>query len=113
MSHQGTPLPSPDRTVADLMREWPSLVSVFLHRRMACPGCAMAPFMTLREAAGAYGIDVDILLSDLAATRDGGLSTGPFQPSLPHRTPAEEPAPAQTVRSLRGHKEAGAPAQHD
>lgn len=86
------PLLSPDRTVADLMREWPSLVSVFLHRRMACAGCAMAPFMTLREAAAAYGIDVEILLSDLA--------TGPLPPP-------------QTTRSLREHKEAGAPARHD
>ena len=113
MSPQGTPLPSPDRTVADLMRDWPALVTVFLHRRMACPGCAMAPFMTLREAAAAYGLDVGVLLSDLAATRDDGLSAGPFQPPLPHRAPAGKPAPAQSVRSLRGHEEAGAPPRHD
>lgn len=62
--------PSADMTVADLLRAWPSLGAVFRHRRMACPGCAMAPFMTLREAAESYGVDADALLADLAATAE-------------------------------------------
>jgi hydrid cluster protein-associated redox disulfide domain len=62
--------PSADMTVAELLRAWPSLGSVFLHRRMACPGCAMAPFMTLREAAESYGVDADALLAELAAATE-------------------------------------------
>ncbi|PWC35898.1 DUF1858 domain-containing protein [Azospirillum sp. TSO35-2] len=57
-----------DLTMADLMRLRPACVPVLLRRGLACPGCAMAPFMTVREAADAYGLDLDAFLSDLAAT---------------------------------------------
>jgi hybrid cluster-associated redox disulfide protein len=40
-------------------------MQVFVRRRMACPGCAMAPFMTLAEAAASYGIDPQQLVSEL------------------------------------------------
>ncbi len=53
-------------TMADLMRDRPAVVPVLLRRGLACPGCAMAPFMTVREAAEAYGLDLDALLDDLA-----------------------------------------------
>jgi hypothetical protein len=39
--------------------------AVMLRCGMACPGCAMAPFMSLSEAAAAYGLSVDWLLSEL------------------------------------------------
>jgi hybrid cluster-associated redox disulfide protein len=44
-----------------------AVVNVFVRRRMACPGCAMAPFMTLAEAAAAYGIDPQMLLAEVQA----------------------------------------------
>jgi hybrid cluster-associated redox disulfide protein len=44
-------------TVSEVLRRWPASVALFTRRRMACPGCAMAPFMTLREAAREYGQD--------------------------------------------------------
>lgn len=40
------------------------VVDVFagLQRRMHCPGCPMAPFMTLAEAAARYGVgDAELL----------------------------------------------------
>lgn len=55
-----------DMTMADLMHDHPAVVPVLLRRGLACPGCAMAPFMTLREAAEAYGLALDALLDDLA-----------------------------------------------
>ncbi|AWB06902.1 hypothetical protein A6A40_17805 (plasmid) [Azospirillum humicireducens] len=61
-----------DMTMADLMRDRPAVVPVLLRRGLACPGCAMAPFMTLREAAEAYGLELGALLDDLAAA-DGRL----------------------------------------
>lgn len=79
-----TTLPSPDLTVAELLRGWPALVPVLLHRRMACPGCAMAPFMTLREAARVYAVDADALLAELGAALAGEAPAGPFPPPLPH-----------------------------
>jgi hybrid cluster-associated redox disulfide protein len=44
-----------------------AVVNVFVRRRMACPGCAMAPFMTLAEAATAYRIDPQMLLAEVQA----------------------------------------------
>jgi hybrid cluster-associated redox disulfide protein len=80
------PHPTDDMAVAEIMETWPDATPVFLHRRMACPGCAMAPFMTLREAAESYGLDAEALLADLIAAIDGAPPPGPFQPALPHRT---------------------------
>lgn len=57
--------PQADDTVARVMELWPATVGVFLRRRMACPGCLMAGFMTVREAAGSYDLDPDALLDDL------------------------------------------------
>jgi hybrid cluster-associated redox disulfide protein len=54
-------------TMAELMSGRPAVVPVLLRRGLACPGCAMAPFMTVREAAEAYGLELDALLDDLAA----------------------------------------------
>lgn len=58
---------SADMLVANVMRRWPPTAAVFLRRRMACPGCPMAPFMTVVEAAKSYGIDADDLVADLSA----------------------------------------------
>lgn len=54
-------------TVADVMEKWPASVAVFNRRRMACPGCVMAPFMTVAEAAGSYEIAEADLTGDLLA----------------------------------------------
>jgi hybrid cluster-associated redox disulfide protein len=56
-----------DLTVQTVLDTWPSTCEVFIARRMACVGCDMAPFMTIAEAAAAYGISVDDLESDLRA----------------------------------------------
>ncbi len=54
-----------DMLVADVMRRWPSTIEVFLSHRMACPGCPMAPFVTLGEAARSYALDLPELLAML------------------------------------------------
>lgn len=54
-----------DMIVKDLMSRWPQTMAVFLRRRMACPGCLMAPFMTVSEAAAEHGIAADELARDL------------------------------------------------
>ncbi|MGQ9371210.1 DUF1858 domain-containing protein [Azospirillum sp. ST 5-10] len=74
----------PDQTVAELLDACPPLAAVFLHRRMACPGCAMAPFMTVGEAADSYGLDPAVLMAELEAARAGRPPDGPFAPPLPH-----------------------------
>lgn len=56
-----------DLTMAELMSGRPAVVPVLLRHGLACPGCAMAPFMTVREAAEAYGLELGAFLEDLAA----------------------------------------------
>lgn len=56
-----------DMPVAEVMRRWPETVPVFLRRTMACPGCPMAPFMTLAEAARSYAVDAADLIDELHA----------------------------------------------
>lgn len=51
--------------VGDLMARWPQTVPVFLRYRMSCPGCLMAPFMTVSEAANEHGIATEVLAQDL------------------------------------------------
>ncbi len=54
-------------TVAELFRRWPRAVAAFTGRGMACPGCAMAPFDTVADAASSYGVDERELLADATA----------------------------------------------
>lgn len=77
-------LPAADDMIAAVLDRWPATVAVFLHRRMACPGCTMAPFMTVDEAADSYGIPIADLLADLRAAAQGNAPQGPFEPPLPH-----------------------------
>ncbi|WP_207476155.1 DUF1858 domain-containing protein [Arenibaculum pallidiluteum] len=71
--------------VSDVLERWPAAVAVFLSRGMACPGCAMAPFMTLGDAARAYGFSPLELTAELGAAVAGAVPGGPFPPPLPHR----------------------------
>ena len=67
MPDSSSPPVRADARVADVMARWPMTVEVFLRRRMACPGCPMAPFITVAEAAASYGIDPRDLTADLHA----------------------------------------------
>ncbi|MHA6288138.1 DUF1858 domain-containing protein [Maricaulis sp. CAU 1757] len=51
--------------VGELMTRWPDTVPVFIRHRMACPGCIMAPFITVREAAHEYGLDTEAFVAEL------------------------------------------------
>ena len=66
-----------DNTVAEVMERWPQSLPVFLHRHMACVGCAMSTFCTLDEAACAYHLDIDSFLNELEpATRQPHSTQG-------------------------------------
>ncbi len=51
--------------IADVLERWPEAALVFLERGMACPGCAMAPFGTVADAARHYDLDLAEFLADL------------------------------------------------
>ncbi len=50
-------LDDPDLPLTVLFNRWPKAAQVFLSRRMACFGCAFAPFHTVRDACEVYHLD--------------------------------------------------------
>ncbi|MCB8961762.1 MAG: DUF1858 domain-containing protein [Ardenticatenales bacterium] len=75
MKHQ--PI-SPEMSIADLMRNWPATIAVFQRHRMACVGCAIAPFNSVAKAAEIYGLPLETFLAELqAAIQKEQLPTGP------------------------------------
>jgi len=55
-----------DRTIEEILAQQPRAARVLLRRKMACIGCSMARFDTLREAARSYGIPEAELFEDIA-----------------------------------------------
>jgi len=81
--------PTLETTVSEVMRAWPETVEVFIHHRMACVGCAMAPFCTVGEAALAYQIDQQAFLREL---EQAPAVTTPA--TTHHRRPEMTPEPS-------------------
>jgi hybrid cluster-associated redox disulfide protein len=54
-----------EMTVEEVLGRWPGLASVFIRRRMACVGCAMARFERLSDVARIYGVSPRALRSEL------------------------------------------------
>jgi hybrid cluster-associated redox disulfide protein len=52
-------------TVDEVLACWPQTIPVFIHHRMTCVGCAMAPFETLAEVARIYNLGLDSFLGEL------------------------------------------------
>ncbi len=56
----------PGLTVEEVTRRFPGTACAFLDHRMACLGCAMAPFDTLGDAAAVYGLDPGAFVRELS-----------------------------------------------
>lgn len=73
------PFLTADLSVAAVLDAWPETIRLFTAQRMACVGCAMAPFDTLADVATIYGVRLDRFLDELnhvaqpqeGRTRDG------------------------------------------
>jgi hybrid cluster-associated redox disulfide protein len=52
-------------TVSDLLRVHPSVMDVFIKRKMLCVGCPTESFHTLEDVAHIYGIALTQLLKEL------------------------------------------------
>ena len=62
-------------TVSDLMRVHPSVMDVFIKRKMLCVGCPTEMFHTLEDVARIYGIALKQLMKELrGAINDQGES---------------------------------------
>ena len=66
-------------TVAEVLARWPQTIPVFIHQRMACVGCVMAPFETLAEVALVYYLDLDCFLRELQQAIDNTGTLSPYQ----------------------------------
>jgi hybrid cluster-associated redox disulfide protein len=64
--------PTVHTTIAELIDEWPAARAVLARRGMACVGCAMARFETIKEAARTYGFEAAQLITDVCR-EDGGV----------------------------------------
>jgi hybrid cluster-associated redox disulfide protein len=62
--------------VGALLEERPETLSVFLRNRMHCPGCVMARFITVAEAAANYRLDADELVEELRAATAAPAAEG-------------------------------------
>lgn len=47
----------PDLPLTRLFCTWPETASVFLSRRLACFGCPIAPFHTVKDTCSEYNLD--------------------------------------------------------
>lgn len=65
---------TPSLTIATLLSQWPDTARVLIRKRMACIGCDLNIFETIREAAAAYGMSHHELIRDLrrAIEQPGG-----------------------------------------
>ena len=54
-------------TISEILDQWPRTARVFYQHKMACVGCALAPFYSLEEAVGIYHLSLDALRNDLLA----------------------------------------------
>ena len=55
----------PNITVTELLKTYPEVIPVFIHRQMMCVGCDMSAFERVQDAARIYGINPDTFLGEL------------------------------------------------
>lgn len=60
-----------DLRVADVLARWPVALRYFIARRMACVGCSMAVFCSLRAVAVDYRIPIQQLMAELTGCIEG------------------------------------------
>jgi hybrid cluster-associated redox disulfide protein len=54
-------------SVSDVLQQWPQTADAFQRRRMACIGCALAPFFTIADVVDVYGLSNNAFLEELLA----------------------------------------------
>lgn len=52
-------------SVEEVLKRWPETADVFNRRNMACVGCPVAPFYTVKEAAAVYNLSPDSFIEEL------------------------------------------------
>jgi hybrid cluster-associated redox disulfide protein len=57
-----------DHFIDEILNQWPETIKLFLDYRMACVGCSMSSFDTLRDALAAHDLPQDVVLHALNAS---------------------------------------------
>ena len=77
-------------TVEEALSRHPELASVFVHYRMLCVGCEIARFHTVRDVAGMYQLDPDMLLAEMSGHIQARSTAGTTTDTQAHpERPAE------------------------
>jgi hybrid cluster-associated redox disulfide protein len=53
--------------ITDVLERWPQTADVFHNHNMACVGCAVAPFYSVRDAALVYNLPPDEFIDEMLA----------------------------------------------
>jgi hybrid cluster-associated redox disulfide protein len=56
---------TPNLSVAEVLRQWPETIPVFIKYHLGCVGCSMADFDTLVDAVQIYKLPRQEFLNDL------------------------------------------------
>lgn len=54
-------------SIADLFKQFPQTIPVFINHRMGCVGCSMSEFEELGEVARIYNLPLEHFLTELRA----------------------------------------------
>ncbi|HWB53703.1 MAG TPA: DUF1858 domain-containing protein [Tepidisphaeraceae bacterium] len=60
---------TPELTIESILDACPEAARVLLRHGMACVGCAIAPYETLRQAANEYALEVEQLFDEIRAVQ--------------------------------------------
>jgi hybrid cluster-associated redox disulfide protein len=55
----------PDMTIETILTEWPATSVIFKQYHLACVGCSLTPFCTIREMATLYKVAEDEFMAAL------------------------------------------------
>jgi len=65
-------------TVEEVLLCYPKMLPVFAQHGLACPGCSLAAFDSLEEAAKAHDVDLTALIRELNDTAAEACPAGTF-----------------------------------
>ncbi|GAB4278151.1 MAG: hypothetical protein Kow0080_29550 [Candidatus Promineifilaceae bacterium] len=59
-----------EMTIEELLKMWPQAAKIFYQHRMACVGCTVSSFYTVKDAVDVYKLDLVQFLDELMQVID-------------------------------------------
>ncbi len=69
---------TPWMTVEEILLYYPEMIPVFAQHGLVCPGCSLAAFDSLEQAAKAHDVDLIALIRELNDTAAEPCPAGTF-----------------------------------